>query len=145
MTVFIVCLNLPFLLQWKITSRLPFVWRKHYVYLRGSQQPGTRRITNLLQFKLQEWPLTSNHVNTGMGLDTETRGKANTLLLSSQSLSPLNTLQEEQSVAARHMLGFSMGLLGVCFVLCLAASLTNSLLRRNNWNELDQEHVILLT
>ncbi|XP_075889300.1 transmembrane protein 248 isoform X3 [Nelusetta ayraudi] len=52
--------------------------------------------------------------------------------------------QEEQSVAARHMLGFSMGLLGVCFVLCLAASLTNSLLRRNNWNELDQEHVILL-
>lgn len=44
-------------------------------------------------------------------------------------------------MAVRHMLEFSMGLLGVCFALCLVASLTNSLLRRNNWNELDQEHV----
>lgn len=49
--------------------------------------------------------------------------------------------QEERSVAVRHMLEFSIGLLGLCFALCLVASLSNSLLRRNNWNELLQEHV----
>lgn len=50
-------------------------------------------------------------------------------------------LQEEQRVAVRHLREVSVGLLGVCLVLCLAASLTNSLLHRNNWNELDQQNV----
>lgn len=48
--------------------------------------------------------------------------------------------QEERSLAARHMLEFSMGLLGLCFALCLVASLSNSLLRHKNWNEPLQEH-----
>lgn len=50
-------------------------------------------------------------------------------------------LQEEQRVAVRHLREVSVGLLGVCLVLCLAASLTNSLLHRNNWNELEQQNV----
>lgn len=50
-------------------------------------------------------------------------------------------LQEEQRVAVRHLREVSVGLLGICLVLCLAASLTNSLLHRNNWNELDQQNV----
>lgn len=50
-------------------------------------------------------------------------------------------LQEEQRVAVRHLQEVSVGLLGVCLVLCLAASLTNSFLHRTNWNELEQQNV----
>lgn len=44
---------------------------------------------------------------------------------------------EEQRVAVRHLLEVSGCLLGVCLLLCLAAGLTHSLTRRNNWNGLD--------
>lgn len=44
-------------------------------------------------------------------------------------------------MAVRHLLEVSVGLLGICVVLCLAASLTHSLLRRNNWNEQDPQNV----
>lgn len=51
---------------------------------------------------------------------------------------------EEQSVAVRHLLEVSGCLLGVCLMLCLVASLTHSLTRRNNWNGLDQQNEPLI-
>uniref|UniRef100_A0A3Q4BQU4 TMEM248/TMEM219 domain-containing protein n=1 Tax=Mola mola TaxID=94237 RepID=A0A3Q4BQU4_MOLML len=44
---------------------------------------------------------------------------------------------EEQSVAVRHLLEVSVGLLGICLVFCLAACLTRAVMRRHNWNGQD--------
>ncbi|XP_070760953.1 transmembrane protein 248 [Enoplosus armatus] len=52
--------------------------------------------------------------------------------------------QEEQSVAVRHLLEVSVCLLGVCLMLCLAASMTHSLVRRNYWNGLDLKNEPLI-
>ncbi|XP_069565630.1 transmembrane protein 248 [Brachyistius frenatus] len=52
--------------------------------------------------------------------------------------------QEEQSVAVRHLLEVSMCLLGVCLILCLAASLTHSLTHRYHWNGLDLQNEPLI-
>ncbi|XP_041793485.1 transmembrane protein 248 isoform X2 [Chelmon rostratus] len=52
--------------------------------------------------------------------------------------------QEEQSVTVRHLLEVSVFLLGVCLILCLAASLTQPLIRRNHWNGLDQQNEPLI-
>ncbi|XP_074494186.1 transmembrane protein 248 isoform X1 [Sebastes fasciatus] len=52
--------------------------------------------------------------------------------------------QEEQSVAVRHMLEVSVCLLGVCLILCVAASLTHSLVRRHHWNGLDLQNEPLI-
>ncbi|XP_068461217.1 transmembrane protein 248 [Clinocottus analis] len=49
--------------------------------------------------------------------------------------------QEEQSVAVRHLLEVSLCLLGVCVILCLAASTTHSLTRRYHWNGMDLQNV----
>uniref|UniRef100_A0A3P8U806 TMEM248/TMEM219 domain-containing protein n=1 Tax=Amphiprion percula TaxID=161767 RepID=A0A3P8U806_AMPPE len=51
---------------------------------------------------------------------------------------------EEQSVAVRHLLEVSGCLLTVCLMLCLAAGLTHSLTRRNNWNGLDLQNEPLI-
>ncbi|XP_056232316.1 insulin-like growth factor-binding protein 3 receptor [Seriola aureovittata] len=48
--------------------------------------------------------------------------------------------QEEQTVAVHHLLEVSVCLLGVCVMLCLAASLTRSLTRRYHWNGLDLQN-----
>lgn len=45
-------------------------------------------------------------------------------------------------MAVHHLLEVSVCLLGVCVVLCLAASLTRSLTRRHHWNGLDLQNVI---
>ncbi|KAM8886205.1 transmembrane protein 248 [Spinachia spinachia] len=45
--------------------------------------------------------------------------------------------QEEQSVAVRHLLEVGVCLLGVCLILCVAASITHSLNRRYQWNALE--------
>ncbi|XP_059193043.1 transmembrane protein 248 [Centropristis striata] len=45
--------------------------------------------------------------------------------------------QEEKTVAVRHLLEASLCLLGVCLILCVAASVTHSLMRRHHWNGLD--------
>lgn len=45
--------------------------------------------------------------------------------------------QEEQIVAVRHLMEVSVCLIGVCLILCFAASLTHSLMRRYHWNGLD--------
>lgn len=47
--------------------------------------------------------------------------------------------KEEQSVAVRHLLEASVCLLGVCLILSLAASLTQSLIRRYPWKGLDPQ------
>ncbi|XP_070690193.1 transmembrane protein 248 [Pempheris klunzingeri] len=52
--------------------------------------------------------------------------------------------QEEQTVAVRHLLEVSVCLLGVCLILCLAASLTHSLTRRHHWNGLDLQNEPLI-
>ncbi|XP_051278827.1 transmembrane protein 248 [Dicentrarchus labrax] len=52
--------------------------------------------------------------------------------------------QEEQSVAERHLLEVSVCLLAVCLILCLAASLTHSLIRRHHWNGLDLQNEPLI-
>lgn len=52
--------------------------------------------------------------------------------------------QEEQSVAVRHMLEVSVCLLGVCLIVCVAASLTHSLVRRHHWNGLDLQNQPLI-
>lgn len=44
-------------------------------------------------------------------------------------------------MAVQHLLEVSMCLLGVCFILCLAASLTHSITRRYHWNGLDLQNV----
>lgn len=51
---------------------------------------------------------------------------------------------EEQSVAVRHVLEVSVCILGVCLLLCLAASLRNSLTRRHHWNGLDLQNEPLI-
>ncbi|XP_060894068.1 transmembrane protein 248 isoform X2 [Labrus mixtus] len=51
---------------------------------------------------------------------------------------------EERSVAARHLLEVSVCLLGVCGILCLAASMTHSLVRRHYWNGLDLQNELLI-
>ncbi|KAM6945126.1 insulin-like growth factor-binding protein 3 receptor [Lycodopsis pacificus] len=48
--------------------------------------------------------------------------------------------QEEQSVAVRHLLEFSVCLLGVCLILCVAASSTHSLIRRYHWSGMDPQN-----
>ncbi|XP_026178609.1 transmembrane protein 248 [Mastacembelus armatus] len=48
--------------------------------------------------------------------------------------------QEEQSVAVRHLLEVSLWLLGVCFILCLVASFTDSHIHRYHWSGLDQQN-----
>ncbi|XP_071338940.1 transmembrane protein 248 [Trachinotus anak] len=48
--------------------------------------------------------------------------------------------QDEQNVAVHHLLEVSVCLLGVCSVLCLAASLKRSPARRYHWNELDLQN-----
>lgn len=48
--------------------------------------------------------------------------------------------QEEQSVAVRHLLEVSACLLGVCLMLCVAASMTQSLIHRYHWNEMDLQN-----
>ncbi|XP_034450642.1 insulin-like growth factor-binding protein 3 receptor [Hippoglossus hippoglossus] len=45
--------------------------------------------------------------------------------------------QEERTVAVRHLLEVSVFLLGVCMVLCLAASVKRSLIPCYHWNGLD--------
>ncbi|KAK5871413.1 hypothetical protein PBY51_004297 [Eleginops maclovinus] len=52
--------------------------------------------------------------------------------------------QEERNVAVRHLLEVSVCLLGVCLVLCAAASLTQSVIRRNHWNGLDLQNAPLM-
>ncbi|KAF3850877.1 hypothetical protein F7725_012649 [Dissostichus mawsoni] len=52
--------------------------------------------------------------------------------------------QEERNVAVRHLLEVSVCLLGVCLVLCVAASLTQSLIRRHHWNGLDIQNEPLM-
>lgn len=52
--------------------------------------------------------------------------------------------QEERNVAVRHLLEVSVCLLGVCVILCLAASLTHSLVRRHHWNGLDLQNEPLI-
>ncbi|XP_020505552.2 transmembrane protein 248 [Labrus bergylta] len=51
---------------------------------------------------------------------------------------------EERSVAARHLLEVSVCLLGVCGILCLAACMTHSLVRRHYWNGLDLQNELLI-
>ncbi|KAF1389097.1 hypothetical protein PFLUV_G00069920 [Perca fluviatilis] len=50
----------------------------------------------------------------------------------------------EQSVAVRHLLEVSVCLLGVCLLLCVAASLTHPTLRRYHWNGLDLQNEPLI-
>ncbi|XP_028434331.1 insulin-like growth factor-binding protein 3 receptor [Perca flavescens] len=50
----------------------------------------------------------------------------------------------EQSVAVRHLLEVSVCLLGVCLLLCVAASLTHPTLRRYHWNGLDPQNEPLI-
>lgn len=45
-------------------------------------------------------------------------------------------------MAVHHLLEVSVCLLGVCVMLCVAASLTRSLTRRHHWNGLDLQNVI---
>ncbi|XP_028270341.1 transmembrane protein 248 [Parambassis ranga] len=52
--------------------------------------------------------------------------------------------QEEQSVAVRHLLEVSVCLLGICLILCLTASLTQSLTRRYHWTGLDLQNEPLI-
>lgn len=52
--------------------------------------------------------------------------------------------QEEQGVAVRHLLDASVCLLGICLILCLAASMTHSLVRRYHWNGLDLQNEPLI-
>ncbi|XP_029294666.1 transmembrane protein 248 [Cottoperca gobio] len=52
--------------------------------------------------------------------------------------------QEEQSVAVQHLLEVSVFLLGVCLILCVAASLTRTLIRRHHWNGLDLQNEPLI-
>uniref|UniRef100_UPI0037E8EFE9 transmembrane protein 248 n=1 Tax=Semicossyphus pulcher TaxID=241346 RepID=UPI0037E8EFE9 len=52
--------------------------------------------------------------------------------------------QEERTVAVRHLLEVSVCLLGVCVILCLAACMTHSLLRRPHWNGLDLQNEPLI-
>lgn len=52
--------------------------------------------------------------------------------------------QEEQSVAVRHLLEVSVCLIGVCLMLCIAASLTHSPSRRQHWNGLDLQNEPLM-
>lgn len=52
--------------------------------------------------------------------------------------------REEQSLAERHLLEVSVCLLGVCFILCLAVSLTHSQTRRYHWNGLDLQNEPLI-
>lgn len=47
--------------------------------------------------------------------------------------------QEEQNVAVRHLLEVSVCLLGVCVILCVAASMRHSLIRRYHWNGMDPQ------
>ncbi|XP_069379951.1 transmembrane protein 248 isoform X2 [Paralichthys olivaceus] len=49
--------------------------------------------------------------------------------------------QEERTVAVHHLLEVSVFLLGVCIVLCLAASVTRSLIPCCHWNGLDLKNV----
>ncbi|XP_040051218.2 transmembrane protein 248 isoform X1 [Gasterosteus aculeatus] len=49
--------------------------------------------------------------------------------------------QEEQSVAVRHLLGVSVCLLGVCLILCVAASITHSLNRRYHSTGMEPQNV----
>lgn len=46
-------------------------------------------------------------------------------------------------MAVRHLLEVSMCLLGICVILCVIACLTQSAIRRYNWNGLDLQNVIL--
>ncbi|XP_042344293.1 insulin-like growth factor-binding protein 3 receptor [Plectropomus leopardus] len=48
--------------------------------------------------------------------------------------------KEEQIVAVRHLLEVGFCLLGVCLILCVAASLTQSLTRHYHWNGLDLQN-----
>lgn len=52
--------------------------------------------------------------------------------------------QDERNVAVRHLMEVSVCLLGVCLVLCVAASLTQSLIRRHHWNGLDIQNEPLM-
>ncbi|XP_073323079.1 transmembrane protein 248 [Pagrus major] len=52
--------------------------------------------------------------------------------------------KEEQGVAVRHLLEVSVCLLGVCLILCVVASLTQSVMRRYNWNGLDVQNEPLM-
>lgn len=52
--------------------------------------------------------------------------------------------QEERSVAVRHLLEVSLCLLGVCVILCAAASLTHSLIHRYHPNGLDLQNEPLI-
>lgn len=47
-------------------------------------------------------------------------------------------------MAVQHLLEASVCLLGVCFILCLAASMTQSLTRRYHWNGLDVQNVTVI-
>ncbi|XP_074526641.1 transmembrane protein 248 [Halichoeres trimaculatus] len=51
--------------------------------------------------------------------------------------------QEERSVVVRHLLEVSVCLLGVCTILCLAASMTHSA-RRPHWNGLEPQNKPLI-
>lgn len=48
-------------------------------------------------------------------------------------------------MAVRHLLEVSVCLLGVCLILCLAASMTHSLVRRYHWNGLDLQNVTVFS
>ncbi|KAM9858680.1 transmembrane protein 248 [Aulostomus maculatus] len=52
--------------------------------------------------------------------------------------------KEEKGVAVRHLLEVSMCLLGVCLILCIAASLTHSLMRSQHWKGLDLQNEPLI-
>lgn len=52
--------------------------------------------------------------------------------------------EEERNVAVRHVLEFSVCLLGVCVILCVAACLTQSAIRRYNRNGLDLQNEPLM-
>ncbi|XP_034547226.1 transmembrane protein 248 [Notolabrus celidotus] len=82
------------------------------------------------------------HVEANKQQHTETQTCYSLRSKSDPSLTIMLT-QEERSVAVRHLLEVSLCLLGVCTILCLAASMTHSL-RRHHWNGLDLQNEPLI-
>lgn len=142
MSTFIVCWLCHFCSNWRSPPECPLSKENiTYIFVEADKKEpdasqtcyilSSRNDPSLAIMLTQVWHFT---------LTPEERKILYCLLTHSLLLTPL---QEERSLAARHMLEFSMGLLGLCFALCLVASLSNSLLRHKNWNEPLQEHVTL--
>lgn len=105
--------------------------------------------TNLLPMSLlpPECPASENispiHVEVSNQLPTASQTCYNLHFNNDPTLTVMLT-QEEQSVAVHHLLEVSLCLLGVCLILCVAASLTHSLVRRYHWNGLDLQNEPLI-